>query len=188
MTFQGTRGAKHGVQPWQTHHFLAKEFMRKIHDKEIYTSILARFQNDEVFHTSQLQHNWTKEWCEKLDYIRTIDISHNASNTIGTIRYVVSFSVRSETNGKRTHKSGPDYQQTTRAFVSMNKEAGQIQESKRRYNYREDLDPEKLDWLTRLSQLEMVLRGKPNFRFKFHTMVSPKISRSACLGKRRSIH
>ena len=33
----------------------------------------------------------------------------------------------------------------------MNKEAGQIQESKWRHNYREDLDPEKLDWLFWLS-------------------------------------
>ena len=48
-------------------------------------------------------------------------------------------------------KSRPDYHQTTRAIVSMNKEAGQIEESKRRHNYREDLDPEKLDWLTWLS-------------------------------------
>ena len=26
MTFQGTRGARHGVQPWQKHHYIAKEF------------------------------------------------------------------------------------------------------------------------------------------------------------------
>ena len=74
MTFQGTRGARHGAQPWQTHHFLAKEFMRKIVKKGIYSSILDRFQIDEVFHAS-----WTKEWCEYLDYIRTIDTSHKAS-------------------------------------------------------------------------------------------------------------
>ena len=49
MTFQGTRGARHGVQPWQKHHNIAKEFMRKIHKNGIYTSILDRFQNDEVF-------------------------------------------------------------------------------------------------------------------------------------------
>ena len=48
-------------------------------------------------------------------------------------------------------QSRPDYQQTTRTIVSMNKEAGQIQESKRRHIYREDLDPGKLDWLIWLS-------------------------------------
>ena len=87
MTFQGTRGARHGAQPWQKHHSLAKEFMRKIVEKGIYSSILDRFQTDEVFHASQLQHNWTKEWCEYLDC------------------YVVKFSVRSETSGKRTKKT-----------------------------------------------------------------------------------
>ena len=29
MTFRGSRRVKHGAQPWQKHHFLAKEFMRK---------------------------------------------------------------------------------------------------------------------------------------------------------------
>ena len=48
MTFRGTRGARHGAQPLQKHHFLAKEFMRN------------RFQADEVFHASQLQHNCKK--------------------------------------------------------------------------------------------------------------------------------
>ena len=48
-------------------------------------------------------------------------------------------------------KRRQDYHQTTRATVSMNKEAAQTQESKRRRNYREDLDPEKLDWLVWLS-------------------------------------
>ena len=57
MTFQGTRGARHIAQPWQKHHFIAKEFMRKMHKKGIYTSIFDRFQNDGVFHASQLQHN-----------------------------------------------------------------------------------------------------------------------------------
>ena len=63
-------------------------------------------------------------------------------------------------------KSRPDYHQTTRAIVSMNKEAGLTQEPKRRHNHREDLNPRKLDWLTlALSHLEMVLRGKPNRKF-----------------------
>ena len=79
MTFQGTRGARHGIQPWQKHHILAKEFMRKIGEQGIYSSMIDRFQNDEVFHASQLQHNWTKAWCKYLDYIRTIGISHEAS-------------------------------------------------------------------------------------------------------------
>ena len=102
MTFQGTRGAKHGVQPWRKHHFLAKEFMRKINKKGIYTSILDRFQNDEVFHASQLQDNWTKEWCEYLENNRYF--AQCPSRTTETIRCVVSFSVRSETSGERPYE------------------------------------------------------------------------------------
>ena len=164
-------------QPWQKHHFLAKEFMRKIGKKGIYSSILDRFQNDEVCHASQLQHNWTKEWCEHL-------FAQSLSRTFGTIRYVVSFSVRSETNGKRTHKSRPNYHQTARAIVSMNKEASQSQESKRRHNYREHLA--RLVYMT-LSQMEMVLRGKPNFKFKFHTMDHQKSAEAHVSGNREAI-
>ena len=43
MTFQGTRGARHGAQPQQNHHFAAKEFMRKIGKKGICSSIHDRF-------------------------------------------------------------------------------------------------------------------------------------------------
>ena len=37
MTFQGTRRARNGAQPWQKHHFLAKKFMSKIHEKGMYS-------------------------------------------------------------------------------------------------------------------------------------------------------
>ena len=40
----------------------------------------------------------------------------------------------------------------------------------------------------RLSQVEMVFPGRPSLWFKFHTVASPKISRSACLGKPNIIH
>ena len=137
---------------------LPKSFLKKIHKKGINTSILDRFQNDEVFHASQLQqnctkeHNWTEEWCEYLDYVRTIDITHNASPE-QLERYAALYHFRYDPKHmeKGPIKRRPDYHQTTRAIVSMNKEAGQTQESKRRHNYREDLDPEKLDWLVWLS-------------------------------------
>ena len=114
MTFQGTRGARHGAQPWHKHHFLATEVMRMMNKKGIYKSILDRFQNDEVFHASQLQHNWTEEWCEYFDYIRTIDITHNASPeqperyaTLCHFRYHPKFME------KGPMKSRPDYHETT---------------------------------------------------------------------------
>ena len=141
MTFQGTRGARHGVQQWQKHHYIAKKVMRKIHNKVICTSILGRFQHDEVF---QLQHNWTKEWCEYLDYVRTIDITHNASpEQLERYAALYHFRYDPKQNEKRPIKSRPDYHQTTRAIVSMHKEAGQVQELKRRQNYRKDLESER---------------------------------------------
>ena len=78
MTFQGTRGARHGAQPWQKHHFIAKEFLRRIHKMGMFSSILVRFQNDEVFHASQLQQNW-KNGANIWITSDQIDISHNAS-------------------------------------------------------------------------------------------------------------
>ena len=106
-----------------------QEFMRKIHKQVIFTSILDRFQNDEIFHANQLQHNWTKEWCEYLDYIRTIDITHNASPE-QLKRYAALYHFRYDPKQmeKGPQKRRPDYHQTTRAIVSMNKEAGQTQE------------------------------------------------------------
>ena len=143
------RGARHGAQPCQKHHFLAKEFMRKIGKKGIYSSMHNRFRNDEVLHASQLQHNWTKEWCEYLDYIKTVDVSHKASPE-QLERYATLYHFRYDPKQMERGpiKSRPDDHQTTLAIVSMNKEAGQTQESKTRRNYREDLDPEKFDWLT----------------------------------------
>ena len=135
------------------HHNIPKEFLRKIHKKRICTSILDRFQNDEVFHVGQLQHNWTTEWCESLDYVRTTDITLNA--TPEHKRYATLYHFRHDPKQMERGpiESRPDYNQTTRAIVSMNKEARQIQESKRRQKYREVLDRERLDWLACPSQI-----------------------------------
>ena len=118
MTFQGTRGARHGIQPWQKHHFFAKKFMREIHKKGIYTSILDRFQNDEVFHASQLRHSWTKEWCEHLDGIRTMGISHKASPE-QVERHTTLYHFRNDPKQMERGpiKSRPDYHQTARTIT-----------------------------------------------------------------------
>ena len=114
ITFQGTRGARHGIQPWQKHHFFAKEFMRKIHKRGLYTSILDRFQNDEVFHASQLPHNWTKEWCEYLDYIEWIDIANKVSpEQLEGYATLYHFRYDPEQMEGGLIKSRPDYHQTT---------------------------------------------------------------------------
>ena len=126
--------------------------MRKISNKGTYSSLLDRFQNDEVVHASQLQQNWTKEWCEYLDHIRTIGISHNGAlqnNWNDTLHCIIFGTIQNMEKGLM--KSRPDYHETTRVIGSMNKEASQNTKSMRRNNYREDLDPEKLDWLVWLS-------------------------------------
>ena len=152
MPIQGTRGAKHGVQPWQKHQFLAKEFMRKISKNGTYSSFLDRFQKVEVFHASQLLYNWTKEWCEYLDYNRSIDIAHKVfPEQLERYATLYHFRYHPQQMEKDPMKSCPDWHETKRAIVSRNKETGQNTGSMRRNNYREDLDPEKLDWLIWLS-------------------------------------
>ena len=137
-----------------------------------------RFQNFEVFHASQLQHNWTKEWCEYFDYVR-----YHAQWFFRKIeRYAALYHFRYDPKQveKGLIKSRP--------IVSMNKVVGQTQESKRRQLSRgSGLREARLANMA-LTQYEMVLRGEPNLRIKFHTMASPKINRRACLGKPKSIH
>ena len=115
-------------------------------------------------------------------------LTESPSKTTGTLRCIVSFSVSSTTMEKGPMKSRPDYHRTTRAIVSMNKEAGQNTKSMRRNNYREDLVPEGRLAFLALIQLETIRRGEPNLRCKFHTKASPRIRRRACLGKPRSIN
>ena len=43
-----------------------------------YTSVLDRWQNDEINEASQLVHGWTEEYVKYLDYISQIDISYEA--------------------------------------------------------------------------------------------------------------
>ena len=98
---------------------------------------------------------------------QSIDISHKDSpEQLDRDATLYHFRYDPKQTEKGPIKSRPDYHQTARAIVSMKKEAGQIQESKRRHNYREDLDPEKLDWQKWLSHnWKMVLRGERNLRF-----------------------
>ena len=70
----------------------------------------------------------------------------------------------------------------------MNKEAGQIQESKRRHKYRDDLDPENLDWLVWLSHSWKWYIAVNQISALDSTMASPNIKRKGRIGKPRSIH
>ena len=144
---------RHGAQPWQKHHFFAKECMRKINKKGIHSSIHDRFQNDEVFHASQLQHNWTKEWCEYLDYVRTIDTTHNAS-TEQLERYAALYHFRyhPEFLEKGPYEKSSRPSRNCAGHCQHEQEAGQNpQITSRRNKCRDDLDSEKLEWLIWLS-------------------------------------
>ena len=43
-----------------------------------FTSILDRWQNDEIYRASELEHGWTEEYVKYLDNISQIDISYEA--------------------------------------------------------------------------------------------------------------
>ena len=90
MTFQGRRGARHGVQLWQKHHHIAKEFMSKIHKKGVNTSILDRFQNDEVFMPDSSNINGRKKggniWItSEQSMLRTKPLQNNWNDTLHCI-------------------------------------------------------------------------------------------------------
>ena len=108
MTFHGTRGARHGVQLWQKASLQCQEVMIKIHKKGVFTSFLDRFQNDEAFHAGQTQKIGRKRM------VRFFGLHQNNryyaqcfSRTVGTIRRVVSFSVRAETKWRKAQKRRP---------------------------------------------------------------------------------
>ena len=155
MQFQTKRGAKHGSHPYQEHHLRAKDLMRML--KKIdgnYKTMIDGFQRDEIFRESQLAHGWTEEWCKYLDYLYTVDISHQASPE-QRVRYKELYHLKYNpaNEGKGPMKDRPDYRKAARAIMDMNMQAGQIPRIEpHSEKWRDDLDPKKLDWLNWLSQ------------------------------------
>ena len=142
--------------------------MRKIGKKRIYSTILDPFQNDEVFHVSQLQHNWTKEWCEYLDYIRTIDISHTASpEQLERYATLYHFRYDPKKNGKRTSKKPSRLSSNNTSYRKHERRNRSDSRIKKTSQLPRGSGPReaRLAYMA-LSQLEMVLRGKPNLRIK----------------------
>ena len=120
--------------------------MRNIGRKGIYSSILDRFQNDEVFHASQL---------ENFDYIRTIDISHKASPE-QLERYATLYHFRYDPKQMERGpiKSRPDYRSRSDSRI---KKTSQLPRGS---------GPREARLASMaLSQMEMVLRGNHNLRF-----------------------
>ena len=74
-----SRGRKSGHNPWQTDHAKAMAARRgATKNCRKFTSILDRWQNDEIYRASQLVHGWTEEYVKYLDYISQIDINYEA--------------------------------------------------------------------------------------------------------------
>ena len=67
-----------GPNSWQQHHHKAIDALRSaMKGDRKYTSIWDRWQNDEVYPTSQLAHIWTNAWVRYLDFIVPFDITTN---------------------------------------------------------------------------------------------------------------
>ena len=190
MTFQGTSRVKHGAQPWQKHHFIAKVYEKdQTKTKGTYTSILARFQNDEVFHTSQLQHKWTEEWCEYLGCVRTIDITHNASPeqreryaALYHFRYHPTYTEKGTT--EKSSRLSWNYSGHCQHEQSSRSESTDHIKKKQMSRWSGPREA----WMGNmaLTHLEMVLHGEPTLKFKLYTEASSGIRRSASLGNKKS--
>ena len=72
-----SRGKKHGDQPWQEDYWKAVDATRGA-QKHKHSSILSRWENDEQYRTSQLKNGWKETYWRYVDYLTTVDISHNA--------------------------------------------------------------------------------------------------------------
>ena len=98
-----SRRKKSGHNPWQMDHQKAMDAKRGVLRRAKDTSILDRWQNDEVYRASRLVHGWTDEWVKYLDYISKIDISHEAPYR-QRLRYESTIYIRSVDSNK---KAGP---------------------------------------------------------------------------------
>ena len=90
-----------------------------------YTSILDRWQNDEVYRASQLVHGWTEEWVKYLHYISKIDISHDAPYR-QRLRYESTIFMRSVDSKTQAGPlcQRPDYKTSADALVSLQRARG----------------------------------------------------------------
>ena len=117
----------------------------------ISTSILDRFQNDLSYKESQLVHGW----CKYLDYIRTTDISNNASRAQRE-RYEKMWRFKSASTNCQL---GPmrirsDYKEATERITSFAiREGRSVEHIPKEERHRIDaLDPDLESWLIWLSE------------------------------------
>ena len=71
-------GKKSGHNQWQMDHLKAMDAKRGATQRRDDTSVLSRWQNDEIYRASHLAHGWTETYVKYLDCISQIDISREA--------------------------------------------------------------------------------------------------------------
>ena len=100
------------------------------------------------------------------------------SRPIGTTRSVVSFSVRSETNGEMPNKKAPRSPSNNTGYCQYEPRSGSVSRIEKTTSLSRGSGP-KEDRLAcvALTQLEMVHRSEPNRSIRFQTMASPNIKR-----------
>ena len=116
------RGKRHGIKQWQEDHVRAKDATRGAKKRTGNPSILARFQEDEWYRNSQIEKlGWTEAFCRYLDYIVTIDISHQASQ-VQRHRYESTVHMKCGDSNRQLRPTRDDYHKATRALVTIWKE------------------------------------------------------------------
>ena len=98
---------------------------KRSNESHEFTSILDRWQNDEIFRTSQLAHGWIGSWVKYLDYISKIDISHEALYRQRQ-RYESTLYMRRVDSRKHSGPlcQRPDYRPSADALVSLQRAQG----------------------------------------------------------------
>ena len=75
------RGVR-GPEDWQCHHWKAKDVTKNV-KKIDYTTIAKRWKDDPSHRETQQVHGWTLKYCIFLDYLKTVEIEHQATREHG---------------------------------------------------------------------------------------------------------
>ena len=118
-----SRGAKHGKSQEQHDHFKANESLRHA-KQEQYSSILLRFQEDELYLKAQIAIGWTEEHCKYLDSLLLEDKSYTATRR-ERVRYESNWTLGSNGQGPMPGpvKKREDYPQAVTRVQVMRQQA-----------------------------------------------------------------
>ena len=121
-----SRGRKSGHNPWQTDLAKAMDARRGATKNSCnFTSVLDRWQNDEIYRASQLVHGRTEEYVNYRDYISQIGISYESPDKQWN-RYESSLFMRGVDSNQQAGPlcQRPDYKSSANSLVSIQREQG----------------------------------------------------------------